>query len=102
MRSISLSRICIKRRAISYKYFAPNGASEMLADLSHYHEPITLLFKRVANSADCHQYRLTNDQVEFFHANGYLADIRALNDEQIAALRHDLTELIDPSHPGHK
>src|SRR5215813_4711778 len=70
-------------------------------DLSSQHAPITQLFSRPGTSADWHQYRLTKQQVEFFHANGYLAGIRALNDEQIAALRHELTELIDPSHPGH-
>jgi len=70
-------------------------------DLSSQHAPITQLFSRPGTSADWYQYRLTNDQVEFFHANGYLAGIRALNDEQIATLRHELTELIDPSHPGH-
>jgi ectoine hydroxylase-related dioxygenase (phytanoyl-CoA dioxygenase family) len=73
----------------------------MLADLSHHHKPLTQLFRTPKRHKDWHQYRLTNDQVEFFHANGYLAGIRALSDEQIATLRHELTELIDPSHPGH-
>jgi ectoine hydroxylase-related dioxygenase (phytanoyl-CoA dioxygenase family) len=71
-------------------------------DLSSQHAPITQLFSRPGASDDWHQYRLTNDQVEFFHANGYLAGIRALNDEQIDALRRDLADLIDPNHPGHK
>src|SRR5262245_30469838 len=73
----------------------------MTRDLSIEHQPITNLFPLPASRGDWNQYRLTNDQVEFFHDNGYLAGIRVLNDEQIEALRRELKELIDPSHPGH-
>ena len=68
----------------------------MIEDLSRYHRPITTLF----NTGEWDQYRLTNDQIEFFHTNGYLAGIRLLNDEQIEALRAELADLIDPNHPG--
>jgi ectoine hydroxylase-related dioxygenase (phytanoyl-CoA dioxygenase family) len=74
----------------------------MIRDLSIEHRPITSLFAVPARSEEWNQYRLTNHQIEFFHANGYLAGIRALNDEQIDTLRQELTELIDPSHPGHQ
>lgn len=73
----------------------------MLSDLSIQHEPVTELFKRPSASAEWNQYRLSNDQIDFFHANGYLTGIRALNDKQIEALRAELTQLIDPNHPGH-
>ena len=73
----------------------------MVADLSQHHQPITDLFEAPKSADDWHQYRLTGDQVEFFHEHGYLAGIRALNDEQIDALRGELAELIDPRHPGH-
>src|SRR5438105_15426729 len=68
----------------------------MIDDLSKYHRPITTLF----NTDQSEHYRLTNDQIEFFHTNGYLAGIRLLNDEQIAALRDELAELVDTNHPG--
>jgi len=70
----------------------------MVVDLSKHHGPITTLFN---TAADWETYRLTEDQIEFFHTNGYLAGIRLLNDEQIEALRLELAELIDPNHPGH-
>jgi ectoine hydroxylase-related dioxygenase (phytanoyl-CoA dioxygenase family) len=70
-------------------------------DLSSQHEPITHLFTRPDTSDEWDQYRLTGEQIDFFHANGYLSGIRALNDEQIDALRSELAELIDPRHPGH-
>ena len=74
----------------------------MYSDLSNHHHPLTTLFPMVSTSADDgNKYRLTNDQIEFFHEHGYLAGIRLLNNEQIEALRSELTELIDPNHPGH-
>jgi phytanoyl-CoA dioxygenase PhyH len=72
----------------------------MLADLSRYHTLLTELFKWPARVEDWDQYRLTSDQIEFFHTQGYLAGIRLLNDEQIETLRTELAGLIDPDHPG--
>lgn len=71
-------------------------------DLSSQHEPITHLFTCPDTSDDWNQYRLTSEQIEFFHDNGYLAGIRALDNELVDALRRELSELIDPNHPGHK
>src|SRR3989454_245203 len=73
----------------------------MISDLSKNHEPITNLFLLPTSPEDWNRYRLTKDQIEFFHTNGYLAGIRLLNDEQIAVLRGELTDLINPNHPGH-
>ena len=72
--------------------------SEMTEDLSHYHQPLTNLFP----SHDLERYRLTNDQINFYRKKGYLAGIKSLNDEQLAVLRAELSELIDPAHPGHE
>src|SRR5256884_2778830 len=73
----------------------------MSTDLSSFHRPISDLFDAPRIPAGWKQYRLTDDQVQFFHANGYLAGIRALNDVQVEALRAELVQLIDPNHPGH-
>ena len=75
---------------------------EMVADLSNHHGPITRLFKRPVHADDWNRYRLTNEQIEFFHTYGYLAGVPLLDDEQIEVLRTELAELIDPSHPGHE
>ena len=69
----------------------------MTKDLSRYHHPLTNLFP----VDDWHKYRLTSDQVSFYHENGYLSGIRMLDDAQLDALRNELAELVDPSHPGH-
>ena len=73
----------------------------MPVDLSTYHNPITRLFKHPANREDWEPYRLTKEQVEFFHHRGYLAGLRIFSDQQIETLRTELMELIDPKHPGH-
>ena len=73
----------------------------MVVDLSHHHQPITPLCPRPTSAGDWTQYRLTQDQIDFFHANGYLAGVRILSDDQINVLRKELTGLIDPKHPGH-
>jgi len=74
----------------------------MWKDLSAYHNPITELFTSPVASAGWTQYRLTRDQIDFFHTHGYLAGIRLLNDEQLKVLRAELAELTDPNHPGRR
>jgi ectoine hydroxylase-related dioxygenase (phytanoyl-CoA dioxygenase family) len=73
----------------------------MAADLSRHHQPITKLFNWPSAPEDWSQYRLAEEQIEFFHTHGYLAGIRVLDDEQIETLRAELSALIDPNHPGH-
>lgn len=74
----------------------------MTTDLSKHHAPLTGLFPRAITSAEWRQYALTEDQINFFHRNGYLAGIRLLDDQQNEALRAELSSLIDPKHPGHE
>lgn len=74
----------------------------MTEDLSTHHQPITNLFNWPNHASDWDQYRLTNDQIDFFNANGYLAGIRLLNALQIETLRRELAPLTDPNHPGHQ
>ena len=69
-------------------------------DLSKYDRPIGKLFPRLSKPADWEQYRLSDEQVSFFHENGYLPGVRILNDEQIEGLRKELDILMDPAHPG--
>jgi len=72
----------------------------MVEDLSTHHGPIGDLFTKRDATDDWLKYRLSEDQVEFYQDNGYLAGIRVLNDEQIDALRMELAGLVDPDHPG--
>jgi ectoine hydroxylase-related dioxygenase (phytanoyl-CoA dioxygenase family) len=68
--------------------------TDMHDDLSRYHEPISSLFPSPASLEEWQQFRLSEEQVEFFNENGYLAGVRMLTDEQVEALRAQLRELM--------
>jgi len=74
----------------------------MVEDLSTHHNLIGDLFKKPITPEEWAQYRLSDDQVQFYRENGYLAGIRVLHDEQIEVLRTELNDLVDPSHPGNE
>ena len=74
----------------------------MTQDLSEVHQPLTRLFRWPEQPADWNRYRLTGEQVAFFHEHGYLAGVRILTDEQIETLRSELAGLAQPSHPGNE
>lgn len=70
-------------------------------DLAEIHHPVSTLFPTRISSGDRERYRLTNEQIEFFNENGYLANICLLDDEQIQLLLTELDEIKDPKHPSH-
>jgi ectoine hydroxylase-related dioxygenase (phytanoyl-CoA dioxygenase family) len=72
----------------------------MILDLSTKHYPVSTFFVEPTSTEQWDRYRLTKEQVHFYHQNGYLAGIRMLNDQQIDQLRDELSALVDPSHPG--
>ena len=72
-----------------------------MQDLAEIHESISELFPQPKSKSDWDQYRLSQDQIDSFHENGYLADIKLLNETQIEALIIALDEVMDPSHPLH-
>jgi len=73
----------------------------MHEDLSNYHATITDLFNLPQTADAWAGYRLSDAQIEFYKANGYVAGIRVLTDEQVDVLRRELSALVDPAHPQH-
>jgi ectoine hydroxylase-related dioxygenase (phytanoyl-CoA dioxygenase family) len=73
----------------------------MVPDLSHYSRPFTDFVPQPATTEDWRCYRLSDDQVAFYHEHGYLAGVRVLTDGQVEQLRGELQGLFDPAHPGH-
>ena len=71
-----------------------------MRDLSEFHHPITGLFERPKDKKEWEKFRLSDEQVTFFHDQGYLAGIRILDDNQIDALRAELAALTAKSHEG--
>jgi ectoine hydroxylase-related dioxygenase (phytanoyl-CoA dioxygenase family) len=78
------------------------GVSIMAADLSTRHELVGNLLSLPKTPAEWERYKLTDEQVAFYHEQGYLAGVRILTDEQIAKLRTELAEFFDPKHAGHE
>jgi hypothetical protein len=74
----------------------------MTEDLSLHHQPISDLFPAPALVREWDRYRLSAEQIEFYKANGYLAGLRLLDDNQVEILRAELHELGEPAHPGHQ
>lgn len=72
----------------------------MTEDLSKYHAPLTRLFPAPSSPGEWDEYRLSDEQVAFYEEHGYLAGVRVLDGAQVEALRAELSELMDPSHPS--
>ena len=72
----------------------------MTTDLSTYHELVGDLIALPQSPADWDRFRLTEDQVAFYHQHGYLAGVRILTDDQLEKLRAELKEFFNPEHAG--
>lgn len=72
----------------------------MTTDLARHHGPVSGLFPAPTRAEDWERYRLSDEQVAFYHENGYLPGIRILTDEQVESLRAELAEWFEPDHPG--
>ncbi len=68
-------------------------------DLAEIHHLIGEMFSQPTQASDWEQYKLTEEQVHFFHENGYLAGIKVLEEAQIEILRAELNTLLDTKHP---
>ena len=66
----------------------------MATDLSRFHEPVTDLFSGSEGRP------LSDEQLEFYRAHGYLSGIPMLSSEQVKVLRQQLAELMEPGHEG--
>lgn len=72
----------------------------MTHDLSTSHTPVSDLFPRAITPEEREQYRLSDEQVEFFHDQGYLSGIKVFDEQQVAALRDELADFFDSTHEG--
>ena len=71
-----------------------------IKDLSLFHHLVSDFFRWPRNDDEWRKYRLTNEQVKFFHENGYLAGIKILEEWQVDRLNEELREIMEPDHPG--
>jgi len=72
----------------------------MSTDLALHHDYVSQLFPRPLTRAEWERYRLSDEQVAFYHEHGYLAGVKILDSPQIVALREEVVGLFKPDHPG--
>lgn len=73
-----------------------------IKDLANQHQLISDIFKLPTTVEEWEQYRLSKEQVAHFQEYGYVAGIKLLDEKQIAILRKELAEIVDPKHPAHE
>jgi len=74
----------------------------MHTDLSAIHSPLGCLFDWPKSREDWEQYRLSEEQIAFYHEFGYVSGVRVLDARQVEVLRSQLADLTSKSHPGHE
>lgn len=67
-------------------------------DLAAYHHLVSEMFQWPATAAEWDQYRLTQEQLDFFEENGYVSNIKLLEDWQVEILKSELDQIMDPAH----
>jgi len=70
-------------------------------DLANYHELVSDLFKWPQTIEEWDQYKLSEDQLDFYKEFGYLSGVKLLDEQQIDVLLQELKEIINPNHPEH-
>lgn len=71
-------------------------------DLSYVHELVSDLFRWPVNKKEWEQYKLSQEQLDFFRENGFVAGIKLLDEKQIERIKNELAEIANPKHPGHE
>ena len=72
----------------------------MSRDYSELNQAVGELFSIPRSRDEWERYRLSDDQVAFYHENGYLGGVTILEPGQIEQLRAELAELMQPEHEG--
>ena len=72
----------------------------MAEDLANRHERVTDLFPDPTDPGVYERYALTDEQLAFYEANGYVAGIPLLDGRQLEALRAELAGFFDSDHDG--
>ena len=73
----------------------------MERDLAQYSKLVSKMFKWPENKSDWAKYRLSEEQVDFFNKEGYLSNIKLLEEDQVEQLREELLTIMDPKSPNH-
>jgi ectoine hydroxylase-related dioxygenase (phytanoyl-CoA dioxygenase family) len=69
-------------------------------DLSLEHGLMSDLFRWPPSAKELEQYKLSEEQVNFFNDNGYLAGIKMVDEQQVEELRKQLAVMVSGDFPG--
>ena len=72
----------------------------MSMDLSEAHAPVGQFLEHLKDLEAWQKFRLTQEQIAGFHAQGYVAGMQVLDDRQVDILCSELAGLMKSSHPG--
>ncbi len=71
-------------------------------DLATVHELITELFHWPQTPEEWEQYKLSDEQVNFFKENGFLANVKMIDEKQIALIKSEIEQLADTKLSPHR
>ncbi|TQO38369.1 phytanoyl-CoA dioxygenase PhyH [Arenibacter algicola] len=72
----------------------------IVKDLANFDHAVSDMFKQPKSAAEWEQYKLSDEQLAHFHEFGYVSGIKLLEEWQVDKLNQELTEIMDPDHPG--
>ena len=71
-----------------------------MKDLADLHNPIGKFIQQPVNKITWKEFRLTDEQIYFFNENGYLSNIKLLEEWQVDILRDELAQITDSTYSG--
>jgi ectoine hydroxylase-related dioxygenase (phytanoyl-CoA dioxygenase family) len=74
----------------------------MVEDLARRHQLISDFVRLPRSPEEWRRYRLSDEQVRFYHEHGYLIGVPVLTESQVDRLCAELQDLFDPDHPGNE
>ena len=81
---------------IAEKFFTLKKRQPMpYKDLSTVHKLISGIFKTPQTREDWEQYKLSEEQIAFFNENGYLPNVKMLDEKQIEFLMGNIEEIYE-------
>ncbi len=70
-------------------------------DLADFHKMVGKTFKQISAEEAWDMYALSDDQVAFFHENGFLSGIELLDTDQVDQMLEELERITKVDHPAH-
>lgn len=70
-------------------------------DLADHDKLVSGMFEWPKSKSDWVKYRLSDEQIDHFNHNGYVANIKLLEEDQVAQLNEELVSIMDPKNPNH-